>query len=150
MTPQVPEYVVTFEAAMRPLIAAIALGLIWIGATRMEGPAQSRYATAGFMSAILIGWLVAAQLLGSANTYFSASENAVPIVALGLLIPLAITVLGLAAVAKHCKAWSQPYRCPGSWPRKSIVSQAGSFSCFGADGRLPWQFRVARENLATF
>jgi hypothetical protein len=63
MTPQVPEYVVTFEAAMRPLIAAIALGLIWIGATRMEGPAQSRYATAGALSVVLIAWLAVAQYL---------------------------------------------------------------------------------------
>jgi hypothetical protein len=32
MTPQVPEYLVTFEAAVRPLVAAIVLGLIWMGA----------------------------------------------------------------------------------------------------------------------
>jgi hypothetical protein len=38
MTPQVPEYLVTFEAAIRPLVAAITLGLIWIGATRSWPP----------------------------------------------------------------------------------------------------------------
>ena len=79
MTPQIPEYVVTFEAAMRPLVAAIALGLIWIGATRMEGPAQSRYATAGALSVVLIAWLAVAQYLGSANAYFAASENAISV-----------------------------------------------------------------------
>jgi len=35
MIPQVPEYLVTFEASIRPLVAAIALGLIWMGATRL-------------------------------------------------------------------------------------------------------------------
>jgi hypothetical protein len=100
MTPQVPEYIVTFEAAIRPLIAAIALGLIWIGATRMEGPAESRYATAGALSVVFIAWLAVAQYLGSANAYFAASENAVPTVLLGLLIPL---MTAAVAVGKHCK-----------------------------------------------
>jgi hypothetical protein len=95
MTPQVPEYLVTFEAAIRPFIAAIALGLIWMGAMRMEGPAQSRYVTAGALSVVFIAWLVVAQYLGSANAYFAASENAVPTVLFGLLIPLMIAVVGL-------------------------------------------------------
>ena len=95
MTPQVPEYLVTFEAGIRPLVTAIALGLIWMGATRMEGPAQSRYATAGALSVVLIAWLAVAQYLGSANAYFAASENAVPTVLFGLLIPLMTAAVGL-------------------------------------------------------
>src|SRR5260370_13427979 len=91
----VPEYVVTFEAAVRPLIAAIALGLIWIGATRMEGPAQSRYATAGALSVVLIAWLAVAQYLCSAKAYFATSENAVPAVLSGLLIPVMTAAVGL-------------------------------------------------------
>jgi hypothetical protein len=47
MTPQIPGYLVVFESAIRPIMAAIALGLIWIGAFRMKGPAPSRYMTAG-------------------------------------------------------------------------------------------------------
>jgi hypothetical protein len=139
MTPQIPEYLMTFEATVRPFVAVIALGLIWIGAARMDGAAQSRYATAAFLSAILIGWLVAAQYLGSANTYFSASESAVPIVAFGLLIPLAITVLGLrlsrgiaslvAAIPLPWLVAAQVYRVAG-----------GIFLVLWADGRLPWQF----------
>src|SRR5258707_10678101 len=77
MTPQVPEYLVTFEAGIRPLVTAIALRLIWMGAPRMEGPAQSRYATAGALSVVLIAWLAVAQYLGSANAYFATRENAV-------------------------------------------------------------------------
>ena len=42
MTPQIPGYLLAFESAIRPLVAAIALGLIWVGATRMQAPAQSR------------------------------------------------------------------------------------------------------------
>ena len=103
MIPQVPEYLVTSEASIRPLVAAIALGLIWMGATRMEGPAQSRYATAGVLSVVLIAWLAVAQYLGSANAYFATSDNAVPTVLFGLLIPLLTAAVGPAVVGKHCK-----------------------------------------------
>jgi hypothetical protein len=34
----------------------IALGLIWLGATRMPASAKSRYTTAGVLSAVFIGW----------------------------------------------------------------------------------------------
>src|SRR3974390_2182993 len=95
MTPQVPEYLVTFEAAIRPLVTAIALGLIWMGATRMEGPARSRYATAGVLSVVLIAWLAVAQYLGAANAYFTSGENAVPTLLFSLLIPLMTAAAGL-------------------------------------------------------
>ena len=141
MTPQVPEYLVTFEAAIRPLIAAIALGLIWIGATRMEGPAQSRYATAGALSVVLIAWLAVAQYLGSANAYFATSENAVPTVLFGLLIPLMTAAVGLrlsgsiaslvCAIPLHWIVAAQVYRVGG-----------GIFLVLWADGRLPWQFAL--------
>jgi hypothetical protein len=141
MTPQVPEYLVTFEAAIRPLIAAMALGLIWIGATRMEVPAQSRYVTAGALSVVFIAWLVVAQYLGSANAYFAASENAVPTVLFGLLIPLMIAVVGLrqsgsiaslvSAIPLHWIVVSQVYRIGG-----------GIFLVLWADGRMPWQFAL--------
>ena len=78
MTPQIPEDLIAFESSVRPLVAAIALGLIWLGAARMEAPARSRYMTAGALSVALIGWLAVAQYLGSANAYFATSENAVP------------------------------------------------------------------------
>ena len=57
MTPQIPGYLVVFESAVRPFVAAVALGVIWTGAFRMEGPAPSRYMTAGALSVILVGWL---------------------------------------------------------------------------------------------
>src|ERR1700730_18655817 len=141
MTPQVPEYLVTFEAAIRPLIAAIALGLIWIGATRMEGPAQSRYATAGALSVVFIAWLAVAQYLGSANAYFAASENAVPTVLFGLLIPLMTAAVGLrlsgsiaslvSAIPLHWIVAAQVYRVAG-----------GIFLVLWVDGRMPWQFAL--------
>ena len=38
MTPEIPGYLLAFESTVRPLVVAIALGLIWMGAARMEGP----------------------------------------------------------------------------------------------------------------
>lgn len=70
MTPQIPSYLLTFDLSLRPLVPAIALGLIWMGSVHMKAPAQSPYATAGVLSAALIAWLVLAQYLGSTNAYF--------------------------------------------------------------------------------
>ena len=141
MTPQIPEYLATFETAVRLLVAAIALGLIWIGATRMEGPAQSRYATAGALSVVFIAWLAIAQYLAAANVYFAASENAVPTLLLGLLIPLVTAVVALrqsasirklvSAIPLHWLVAAQVYRIAG-----------GIFLVLWADGRMPWQFAL--------
>jgi hypothetical protein len=139
MTPQVPEYLVTFETALRPFVAAIALGLIWMGAARMEGSARSRYGLAGAMSVLFIAWLAIAQYLGSANAYRATGEEAVPTVLLGLLIPLIGAAIGvrlsprvaslISAIPLHWIVASQVYRIGG-----------GIFLVLWADGRLPWQF----------
>lgn len=141
MTPQIPGYLLTFESALRPLVAAIALGLIWIGAARMQAPARSRYTTAGVLSVALIAWLAAAQQLGEANAYFAASEAAVPTVALGLLVPLIAAAVALwrsggvarlvSAIPMHWIVSAQIYRLGG-----------GIFLVLLADGRLPWQFAL--------
>ena len=60
MTPQIPGYL-AFESTVRLFVVAIALALIWMGASRMEGSAQSRYTTAGALSVALIAWLAVAQ-----------------------------------------------------------------------------------------
>jgi hypothetical protein len=140
-TPHVPEYLVMFEAAIRPLIAAIALGLIWIGATRMEGPAQSRYAIAGALSVIFVAWLAVAQYLGSANAYFAASENAVPTVLFGLLIPLMIAALALRQSGSFANLVSA---IPLQWIVAAQVYRiaGGIFLVLWADGRMPWQFAL--------
>jgi hypothetical protein len=95
MTPQIPEYLLVFESIVRPLVAAIALGLIWMGAARVDVSARSRYLTAGALSAALIAWQEVAQHLGAANIYFGTSETAVPTVLFGLLIPVMIGAIGL-------------------------------------------------------
>jgi hypothetical protein len=95
LAPQVPEYLVTFETVLRPLVVAFALVLIWMGAARMEGSARSRYGTAGVLSAVLIIWLAVAQYLGSANAYFATGEDAVPTVLFGLLIPPTVAFVGV-------------------------------------------------------
>jgi hypothetical protein len=140
MSPQVPEYLVTFEAAIRPLVTAIALGLIWMGATRMEGPAQSRYATAGALSVVLIAWLAVAQYLGSANAYFAARENAVPTVLFGLLIPLMTAAVGLRLSGSFASL-SPRYRYTGSWRPKSIASEVAFSSSFGRTDACPGNSR---------
>src|SRR5258706_6868368 len=95
MTPQIPGYVLAFESTVTPLVGAIALALIWMGAARMEAPAQSRYTTAGALSVALIAWLAVAQYVGSANTYFATTEAAVPTILFGLLIPLIAAAISL-------------------------------------------------------
>ena len=141
MTPQIPEYVIAFELTVRPLVAAIALGLIWIGAARMEAPAQSRYTTAGVLSVALIAWLAIAQYLGAANVYFATNDNAIPIILFGLLIPLVAAAVALwlsgnfanlvTAIPLPWIVAAQIYRVAG-----------GIFLVLWADGRLPWQFAL--------
>ena len=141
MAPQIPSYLVALESAVRLFGAAVALGLIWMGALRMEGPAPSRYTTAGALSVTLIAWLAIAQYVGSANLYFATTDTAVPTLLLGLTIPLMIAAAGLwlsgsiaslvAAIPLHWLVAAQVYRIEG-----------GIFLVLWADGRLPWQFAL--------
>jgi len=122
---------------------AIALGLIWLGAARMPASAQSRYATAGVLSVVLIGWEAVAQYLGASNTYLATIDNppAVPTILFGLLIPLIVAAIGLwqsesiarlvSAIPLHWLVAAQVYRIAG-----------GMFLVLWADGRLPWQFAL--------
>ena len=144
MTPEIPGYLLAFESTVRPLVAAIALGLIWMGAARMPASAKSRYATAGVLSAVLIGWVAVAQYFGAANTYFATADTAeagVPTILFGLLIPLAVAAIALwrsesiarlvSAIPLHWLVAAQVYRVAG-----------GIFLVLWADGRLPWQFAL--------
>ena len=141
MTPQIPGYLLAFESTVRPVVAIIALGLIWMGAARMEGPARSRYTTAGALSAALLAWLAVASYVGLANMYFAATDTAAPTVLVGLLIPLIIAAMGLwlsrsiarlvSAIPLHWIVAAQVYRVAG-----------GIFLVLWADGRLPWQFAL--------
>ena len=141
MTPEIPGYLLAFESTVRPLVAAIALGLIWMGAARMEGPPQSRYTTAGALSVTLIAWLAVAQYVGSANTYFATAETAVPTVLLGLLLPLIIAAVGLW---RSRNIASLVGAIPLSWLVAAQVYRVGGgiFLVLLADGRLPWQFAL--------
>jgi hypothetical protein len=141
MTPQIPEYLLTFESTLRPIVAAIALGLIWAGAARMKAPARTRYATAGALSAALIAWIAISQYLGSANAYFAASEAAVPTVLLGLLIPLIVAAIALRLSENMASLVSA---IPLSWLVAAQVYRIAGviFLVLWADGRLPWQFAL--------
>ena len=141
MTPQIPGYLLSFELIARALVTIIALGLIWLGAARMPASAKSRYATAGVLSAVFIGWLAVAQYLGAANTYFASTDTAVPTVLFGLLIPLAVAAIALwqsesvarlvSAIPLHWLVAAQVYRVMG-----------GIFLVLWAAGRMPWQFAL--------
>ena len=144
MMPQIPGYLLSFESIVRPVVTIIVLGLIWLGAARMPASAKSRYATAGVLSAVLIGWLSVAQYLGAANTYFATTDTAgagVPTVLFGLLIPLTVAAIGLwqsesiarlaSAIPLHWLVAAQIYRVGG-----------GIFLVLWGDGRLPWQFAL--------
>jgi hypothetical protein len=141
MTPEIPAYLVTFESAVRPFVAVVALVLIWTGAFRMEGTAQSRYIMAAALSVILVGWLAIAQYVGSANMYFAATDTAVPTIMLGLTIPLIVAAVGLrlsGAIARLISA------IPLQWIVAAQVYRVGGgiFLVLWADGRLPWQFAL--------
>jgi hypothetical protein len=141
MPPQIPGYLLAFESTVLPLVAAIALGLIWMGAARMEAPARSRYTTAGALSAAIVAWLAVAQYVGSANMYFAATETAVPTVLFGLLVPLIIAATGLwlsGSIASLVSAIPLP------WIVAAQIFRVGGgiFLVLWADGRLPWQFAL--------
>ncbi|MFY9899892.1 MAG: hypothetical protein WAK67_19160 [Xanthobacteraceae bacterium] len=141
MMPQIPEYLLSFESILRPVVTMIALSLIWLGAARMPASAKSRYVTAGVLSVGLIAWLAVAQYLGATNTYFATTERAVPTLLFGLLIPLAVATIGLwqsesiarlvSAIPLHWLVAAQVYRVAG-----------GIFLVLWVDGRLPWQFAL--------
>jgi hypothetical protein len=138
-----PDYVATFESAMRTLITLAALLLIWIGASRMQGPASSRFATTGLTSAVFIAWVILAQRLGAANTYLAATDSQPQSVAL----PLAL-LLPLAVAAGSIWASSQVKRLISAIPLWLLVAiqiyrVAGAiFVILWASGRLPWQFAL--------
>ena len=141
MTPQIPGYLVVFESTVRTFVAAVALGLIWTGAFRMEGAAPSRYMTASALSVTLVGWLAIAQYVGSANMYFATADAAVPTLLLGLTIPLTVAAASLwlsGAVASLVSA------IPLRWLVAVQVFriEGAIFLVLWADGRLPWQFAL--------
>jgi hypothetical protein len=141
MTPQIPGYLLAFESTVRPLVAAFALGLIWMGAARMKASAQSRYTTAGALSVALIAWLAVAQYVGSANTYLATTETAVPTVLFGLLIPLIAAAIGLWRSGNIARLVSA---IPLPWIVAAQIFRIGGgmFLVLWADGRLPWQFAL--------
>jgi hypothetical protein len=141
MTPQIPRYLVAFESTIRPLVPVIALGLIWMGAVRMQAPAWSRYTTAGVLSATLIAWVVAAQYLGAQNAYLATTGTAVPTVLFGLLIPLGAAAVGVwrsRSIASLASAIPLPWLVAAQIYRVG----GGMFLVLWADGRLPWQFAL--------
>ena len=143
MTPQSPDISLYSSSALRPLVAAIALGLIWMGAVRMPAPAQSRYTTASVLSVVLLVWLAAAQYLASANAYFASTDTSVPSVLFGLMIPLIIaaTACGYREALKPRLRDTAAFPCGGA----DFRIGGGIFLVLWALGRLPWQFALPRE-----
>jgi hypothetical protein len=141
MSPEIPGYLSAFESAIRPLVAVIGLGLIWLGAARMRAPAWSRYTTAVALSVALIAWLALAEYLGSANTYFATTETAVPTLLVGLLTPLLVAAIGLSLSGGFASLVSA---IPLPWLVAAQIYRVGGgiFLVLWADGRLPWQFAL--------
>lgn len=143
MTLPIPAYVTPFESTTRTLITIAAFALIWTGASRMEARASTRYAIAGLLSAVFLGWVALAQHLGVKNTYLALTDSQPPSLALplALLLPLAAAAGGIwlfrpvAKLVSQIPLWSlvliQTYRIEG-----------GMFVLLWANGRLPWQFAL--------
>jgi hypothetical protein len=130
-----------FESIVQPVVAVIALGLVWIGAARMAAPARSRYTTAAALSVALLAWLAVADYLGSANAYVAATEAAVPTVIFGLLIPPVVAAMWLWRSGRIARLVSA---IPVQWLVAAQVYRVvgGIFLVLWADGRLPWQFAL--------
>ena len=141
MTPEIPGYLAAFDSIVRPLVTVIALGLIWMGAARMQAPANSRYATAGVLSVAVVAWEAIAQYLGAANAYFASSENAMPTLALGLLIPIAAAAIALWR-SEHVASLVSAIPLPWLVAAQVYRVAGGIFLVLWADGRLPWQFAL--------
>jgi hypothetical protein len=138
MTPQIPGYVIAFESTVRPLVAAIALGLIWIGAARMEAPAQSRYMTAGALSlALILAGHRPIPRRGKCVFRGHRQRGAdrpvrSPLVAAAVALWLSGNLASLvSAIPLPWIVAAQIYRVAG-----------GIFLVLWADGRLPWQFAL--------
>jgi hypothetical protein len=141
MTPQVPEYVLMLEPALRFFVAAIGLGLIWIGAAHMKAPARTRYGTAAALSAAFIAWFAAAQYLALENVYQPTPNGSLPTVLLGLLIPLIAAAVSLwlsPSIASLVSAIPLPWIVAAQIYRIG----GGIFLMLWADGRMPWQFAL--------
>jgi hypothetical protein len=141
MTPQIPDYALMLEPALRSFVAAIGLGLIWIGAARMEAPARTRYGTAAALSAVFIAWFAAAQYLAAENVYQATSDGSLPTVLLGLLIPLIAAAVSLwlsPSIASLVSAIPLPWIVAAQIYRVG----GGIFLMLWADGRMPWQFAL--------
>ena len=141
MLPQIPDYLTTIEATLRPVVLAIGLGLIWVGAFRVDAPQGTRYTLAATLSLAFVVWLAVAQYLGAENVYFAVRNSTPPVVLLGLLIPVAGAAIGFwlserfrafaNAIPLHWLVAAQVYRVGG-----------GIFLVLWLDGRLPWQFAL--------
>lgn len=141
MLPQIPEYLTAFESALRPAVLAIGLGLIWIGAFRVDAPQGTRYALAATLSLALVVWLAVAQYLGAENVYFAVNNFTPPVVLLGLLIPVAGAAIGLR-LSERFRAFATSI--PLHWLVAAQVYRVGGgiLLVLWLDGRLPWQFAL--------
>jgi hypothetical protein len=138
MMPHVPDYLVALETPFQAAQTVIGLGLVWMGAARMQAPARTRYATAGAIALAFVAWQAMAQYLGSANAYLSGPMFILP---LSLVAPLTIGTLGLllsgrvsslvSSIPLPMIVLAQVYRVGG-----------GIFLVLWADGQLPWQFAL--------
>ena len=116
MTPQIPAYLLAFESALRPIIAAIALGLIWIW-RRVNGRARSnalrdrKRLDGGAHRLVAL-----AQRLAATNAYF-ATPGSPPLMLLGLLISQLIALAGVRLsqdIARLVSAMPLSVDCGGS------------------------------------
>jgi len=121
------------RVAIRTLVAAIALGLIWVGATRMQAP-RSRVTRPRFAVAALVAWLAVAQYSARQIRISRPPTPRRQPYLFGLLIPLMTAGIGLAM--GHRKPCLCDTACPGSC-RSDLSHRGGIFLVLWADGRLP-------------
>ena len=135
----IPEYLATIDPFLRALPVGLVLMLIWIGSFRIPGGADGRFALAGILTGGLLGWLALAEYIGARNIYWTPNTPNVPLIAFGILVPIA---LGLRLLLRSAGVARLVDALPLSWLVGVQFYRALGvvFLMLWADGYLPWQF----------
>lgn len=137
----IPDYLFSFNEYGRALQLALVFSLIGFGAARMPVRLSERITTAGILSMTLAAWFVLAEGLGQRNIYWSVNNPSVPIIQIGILIPIA---LGLFLLIRSERIARFIDAVPMSWLVGIQFYRALGlmFLVLWWNGFLPWQFAL--------
>jgi hypothetical protein len=107
----------------------------------MTAGRSERYATAGILLVIFVGWYALAAFLGRTNVYWAGYNPVVPTILFGILIPIVVGFYGVTRNRRFA-------RLAEGVPLSALVGVqvfrvlGAIFLVLWADGQLPWQFAL--------